>query len=288
MRFLAILSICLFVGFLGNAYAGDEVLAEVGPYKLTKKEFEAQLEAAPPQIKMIIAHQPELKKELVKRWVEISLFALGAQKAGLDKDPVVKRQIEEATKQILAQAYLEKEVLGKVKQQVSDKELRAYYEKHKDKFQEPEQVRARHILIAVPQNASKKEVEKARKKAEEIRQKLLKGADFAKLAKEYSDDPGTKEKGGELGFFTRSQMIKEFEEAAFTLKPGEISEPVRTPFGFHIIQVEEHKKARQKSFEEVKEKVKEEYLTQKQQEALEKALSELKKKYKTKLNLENL
>ncbi|OAG27443.1 peptidylprolyl isomerase [Thermodesulfatator autotrophicus] len=288
MRFLFSMVLALIIGLAATAQAKDEILAEVGPYKLTKKEFEAQLETAPHQIKMILAHQPELKKVLVERWAEISMLALGAKEAGLEKDPAVKRQIEEATKQILAQAYLEKEVLAKIKQQVTEEELKKYYEKNKAKFQEPEKVRARHILIEVSQNASKEEVQKALEKAKKIRERLLKGEDFAKLAKKYSDDPGTKDKGGDLGFFTRGQMIKEFEEAAFSLKPGEISEPVRSPFGFHIIKVEEKKMSKEKPFEEVKEKVKEEYLNQKQKEALERALKELKAKYKVKIYTDKL
>ncbi|AEH44900.1 PpiC-type peptidyl-prolyl cis-trans isomerase [Thermodesulfatator indicus DSM 15286] len=287
MKFLISVVLALLIGFASTVHAKDEILAKVGPYKLTKKEFEAQLESAPPQIKMILAHQPELKKALVERWAEISVLALGAKDAGLEKDPEVKRQIEEATKQILAQAYLEKKVLAKVKQ-VSDKELKSYYEKNKAKFQEPEEVRARHILIQVPQNASKEEVKKAYEKAQKIRERLLKGEDFAKLAKEYSDDPGTKDKGGELGFFSRGQMIKEFEDAAFSLKPGEISKPIRTPFGFHIIQVEEKKVPKEKPFEEVKAKVKEEYINQKQKEALQQALKELKAKYKVKIYTDKL
>jgi len=153
------LALCLLVGSAAakeNKEAQQKkedkevVLAEVGPYKLTKAEFEARLESAPPQIKMLLAHQPELKKALVDRWVEMSLLSLGAKDAGIDKDPKVKQQIEEATHQILAQAYLQKEILSKV-EPPSEKELRKYYEEHKDRFVEPEAVRVRHILIEVPQ-----------------------------------------------------------------------------------------------------------------------------------------
>ncbi len=108
-------------------------------------------------------------------------------------------------------------------------------------FNEVTQVRARHILIKVDENADEKTVEEKKKLAESIRQRILNGEDFAKLAKEYSEDEGTKDKGGDLGFFGKGQMVQEFENAAFSLKPGEISELVKTKYGFHIIQVLETK-----------------------------------------------
>lgn len=264
----------------------EEILAEVGPYKLTKKEFEAKLESAPPQIKMILAHQPGLKKALVERWVEISLLSLAAKEAKLDQDPGVRAKIQEVTKQILAQAYLEKLLSGVDK--VSEEELRSYYEKNKEKFQEPAAIRARHILIEVPQNATPEQEREALKKAEELRARLLKGEDFAKLARKYSADPGTKERGGDLGFFTKGQMVKEFEEVAFSLKPGEISRPVRTAFGYHLIKVEEVRAGKQKSFEEVKEKVRQEVIASKEEEALQRALKELQKRYPTKIHEDKL
>ncbi len=280
-KFVLSLVFLFFVSGLAAAKEGEEILAEVGPYKLTRAEFEAKLETAPPQIKMILAHQPQLKKALVERWVEISLLSLAAKDAGLEKDPEVKARLDEVTKQILAQAYLEKKLLNQ--QRVSEEEVKAYYEKHREKYQEPRAVRARHILIEVPQGATPEQEKEALKKAQRLRERILKGEDFAKLAQEYSADPGTKEKGGELGFFTQGQMVKEFEEAAFRLKPGEISEPVRTPFGYHLIQVEEVKEAKQRSFAEVKDRVREDLIQAKEEAALNKALKELAQKYGAKI-----
>ncbi len=280
-KFVLSLVFLFFVSGLAAAKEGEEILAEVGPYKLTRAEFEAKLETAPPQIKMILAHQPQLKKALVERWVEISLLSLAAKDAGLEKDPEVKARLDEVTKQILAQAYLEKKLLNQ--QRVSEEEVKAYYEKHREKYQEPRAVRARHILIEVPQGATPEQEKEALKKAQRLRERILKGEDFAKLAQKYSADPGTKEKGGELGFFTQGQMVKEFEEAAFRLKPGEISEPVRTPFGYHLIQVEEVKEAKQRSFAEVKDRVQEDLIQAKEEAALNKALKELAQKYGAKI-----
>jgi peptidyl-prolyl cis-trans isomerase D len=119
----------------------------------------------------------------------------------------------------------------------SDKDVESYYKRYdKTKFTRPEQVHVRHILISAPENASDKE--KAEAKAETVEKQLKQGGDFAALAKQYSDDPGSKDKGGDLGFFTRGQMVKPFEDAAFKLKPGQISDPVETRFGYHIIKLE--------------------------------------------------
>lgn len=296
MRFLVFLWLVfsILVGHVSakekNVRAKDEkdvILAEVGPYKLTKAAFEAKLESAPPQIKMILAHQPELKKALVDRWVQITLLSLAAKDAGLDKDPEVKAQIEEATRQILAQAYLQKKILSQVGT-VDEKTIEKYYQEHKDRYQEPEAVRARHILIEVPQGATKEQEAQALKKAEEIRQRALKGEDFAKLAEKYSADPGSRKKGGDLGFFTRGQMVKEFEDVAFSLKPGEISKPVRTAFGYHIIKVEAHRPAKQKTLAEVKDQIKEEIIQERQEALLQQALKELKKKYPAKIYTDRL
>ena len=126
----------------------------------------------------------------------------------------------------------------------TDKEIAAFYkEKLNTLFSYPERVRAQHILIAVTPDASAKSRQEAKAKAEKVLEQLKKGGDFAKLAAEYSDDPGSRDHGGDLGFFERGQMIKPFEDAAFSLKPGQLSGVVETRFGYHIIKVNEVKPA---------------------------------------------
>jgi len=127
---------------------------------------------------------------------------------------------------------------------LSDKDIESYYKRYdKTTFSHPEQARARHILIGVVENASDKEKADAKAKADSILAQLKQGGDFAKLASQYSDDPGSKHNGGDLGFFTRGQMVKPFDEAVFKLKPGQISAVVETRFGYHIIKLEELKPA---------------------------------------------
>jgi peptidyl-prolyl cis-trans isomerase D len=135
---------------------------------------------------------------------------------------------------------------------VTDADLQAYYNQHKDAYAVKEQVKARHILIAVPQGSDAKTDAAAKAKAQGILDQIRKGGDFAALAKANSDDPGSKDSGGELGFFTKGKMVPAFEQAAFALKPGQISDLVKTDFGYHIIQAEQHDQAHEKTLAEVK------------------------------------
>lgn len=141
---------------------------------------------------------------------------------------------------------------------VSDEEIENFFEQNKEYLNQEEQVRASHILV------------ESKEQAEEIKDKLSKGEDFAELAKEYSIDDLSKESGGDLGFFGRGRMVPSFEEAAFTLKEGEISEPVKSDYGYHIIKVEEKKEAKEASLEEFRDDIKEVLIEDKTPEAYQK------------------
>jgi peptidyl-prolyl cis-trans isomerase D len=138
---------------------------------------------------------------------------------------------------------------------VDDAELRAYYDQHSDEFLQGEQARARHILIRVAPDATDVERGEAELRAKGVAQIARSGADFAALAAEHSDDPGSKDNGGDLGWFGRGQMVSEFENAVFAAKPGDIIGPIRSQFGFHIIKVEGFRPAHQQPFEEVEDQI---------------------------------
>ncbi|MBE0616568.1 MAG: SurA N-terminal domain-containing protein [Proteobacteria bacterium] len=139
--------------------------------------------------------------------------------------------------------------------QATEQEAREEYGWRKEEFAVAEAVRARHLLLRVEAGAKPEEDAKVKERAEKLRAEILGGKPFAEVAKKNSEDPGTKENGGELGYFERGQMVPEFEEVAFALPPGEVSEPVRTAFGYHLILVEDHRQARQRPFEEVAEEL---------------------------------
>lgn len=148
-----------------------------------------------------------------------------------------------------------------VPQKPSEQELKTFYEEHAAYYIAPETVHARHILIPVNMGASE---EQAKEKIASLMRELEQGKDFATLAKEYSADEGSAKNGGDLGWFIRGQMVTEFEQAAFALKkPNELSGPVRTQFGYHIVQLIDKKPQEQRSFEEIKSLVAEQYQKEK-------------------------
>ena len=138
----------------------------------------------------------------------------------------------------------------------TDEELKRYYRRNLDQFEILEQVKAAHILLSVPKDADSITVQKRRDLADKVLKQLQDGADFAQLAKTYSDDKSNAANGGELGSFGRGVMVKEFEDAAFALRPGQLSGIVQTPFGFHIIKVEEYTEPGVKSLVDVIDEVK--------------------------------
>jgi len=137
-------------------------------------------------------------------------------------------------------AYINFDALPDSLISVSEEEVRAYYREHPDDFKKPPKVSLKYI--AIPKVPSAADSAKLRMRLDEIISELKSGADFAELAKEYSDDPGSADKGGDLGYFTRGTMVKAFEDAAFKLKVGEISAPVKTDFGWHIIKLEDRRR----------------------------------------------
>jgi peptidyl-prolyl cis-trans isomerase D len=146
---------------------------------------------------------------------------------------------------------------------VSDEEAQAYFQNHPKEFTQPEQIRARHILLKIPPGASKETLEEVRKKAEEILTGIKAGEDFAKLAQSQSQDEATAGKGGDLGFFSRGTLNPALETAAFKLDPGKVSEPVLTPQGYDLIKVEEKKPEVEQDFSSVKDKIVEKLLEEK-------------------------
>ena len=158
-----------------------------------------------------------------------------------------QKELRASVEQQLRAQALQNKVVGEINP--TDAQLKAYFEKNIDRYKTPEQIRASHILV------------KDKATAEKILAQLKNGADFATLAKKYSQDTGTKDKGGDLGWFSRGQMVKEFEDAAFALKKiGDISGIVKTPYGYHIIKLTGRKPAHTPTLDEVKDKVRQDYI----------------------------
>jgi len=163
---------------------------------------------------------------------------------------------------------------------VTDADVAAFYQKNPDKFQQPEAVHAAHILIRLPEKADDAAKKKARAEAEAVLKQVKAGGNFATLAKQHSQDPGSAVNGGDLGFVPKGQTDPAFEQAAFALKPGQLSGVVETQFGYHIIKGFEHRTARTVPLEEVKERVGGFLKQQQMQEKTTAYINKLKEKAK--------
>lgn len=194
-----------------------------------------------------------------RRVLEYVLFPLDEQLAGItiaDEDVQAFYDARKETFKVPARVALEYVLINPATLAssftVEEEAVAAYYKQHAAaKFQQPERVHARHILVMVPEGAPEADVAKARAHIDDALAQIKAGKDFGAVAAKFSQD-GSAKQGGDLGWFTRGQMVAPFEEVAFSQKPGTVSEPVRTMFGFHLIKVETHEQARQASLEEVR------------------------------------
>lgn len=209
-------------------YAGGQIpLSEVQKDINTMLPgMEASFDTMPPVM------QENLAKNIVSRRILIG----EAQAAGIQNDPEVQSRLKLVEQQILLDAYIRRQARASL----SDDKLRALYEERVRESSGKEEIRARHILV------------ETREQADDVVRKLKGGADFAQLAQERSKDQGSGASGGDLGYFTREQMVKEFADAAFNLQPGQVSDPVKTEFGWHVIKIEDRRPMAAPDFETMK------------------------------------
>ena len=241
----------------------QEVIAVVAGKEITQAEFDAFLQGLPREQQAYISN-PQFKKQCLEQFLALHMFAeLGADEK-LEETEEFQTIMESAKRDILAQLAI-RETMKSVA--VSEEEIKAYYEENKQQFAKGPSVRAKHILM------------EAEEKCKEVLEMIRSGArTFEDAAKEHSTCPSSA-KGGDLGEFTRGQMVKEFENAAFDAEIGDIVGPVKTQFGYHLIKVEAKNDAQETPLENVKDNIQTQLLRQKQTEAYEKKVEELKEKY---------
>lgn len=267
-----------------GAQAQNEVVARVNGKPVYARELERikkALQAGRPNQQLTAEQQKEFNKKALNQLTAAELLYQAGLKLEIkDLDKQVDAKMaqgksrfatpEEFEKAITALGMSESElrdytrrdaVIANFVQQtfaakatVSDGESRKFYDENQDKFKQSESVRASHILIGVDAKADPEIRKKARAKAEKLRKELAGGADFATLARENSTCPSSQQ-GGDLGFFSRGQMVPPFEQAAFSLKQGEVSDVVETQFGYHIIKQMGHKNAETISYADAKSRI---------------------------------
>jgi peptidyl-prolyl cis-trans isomerase C len=228
--------------------APDTVVVTAGNLTLTRAQFEALLAALATNGRP--AKTAAQKRQVAEQYGELEVMAQEARQRKLDQSPEVKQMMAIQSDSFLANA-LAKKIADDT--HFTELDLRSYYDAHKNEFEEAQ---GSHILIrfkgsSVPLKKDEKDLtdEEALAKAQDLRKKILDGGDFAALAKAESDDAGSAAKGGELGTFKHGQMVGPFDQAAFSIPVGELSEPIKTQFGYHILKI---KSRTTKPFEEAK------------------------------------
>ena len=251
----------------GCAKKEGKIVAKVGDREITVEDLENQFNQ---QSRLIIKGRSELdrRRDALDKLIQDQVVILGAYKEGLDNEVKNDTAFQKQQDQILLRELYNKEILAK--SEVSESELKEHYEKLK------EEIHAWHILV------------ETKAQADSIYQQLKEGADFGELAKERSIDPSAPNNAGDLGFFGWGRMVPEFQEEAFKLKDGEISRPVETNYGWHIIKLVERREVDQPPYEEAKEMIRSNLRRDKTQRRVREYFEELKKKVNFELNEEAL
>jgi peptidyl-prolyl cis-trans isomerase C len=258
------------------ANAGDEVLAENAFVKLTRADFETDLLRVPPEMRLEFAASPKRLTMMLNTLLADKTLAKEARDTGLDRDPEISRRLALEIDRFLAQA-----MLGKIDQNAAAEfdskqtefmaKARETYLLNKERYKSPEQISASHILFEPTKHGGS---DGALALAKETRVKIIAGADFAKLAVELSDDPNARADKGELGWFNAKKMDPQFSKAAFALaKVGDVSEPVQSSFGWHLIRLDGRRPPQQLTFDEASKQIlaelKQRYVTEKHKARLD-------------------
>ncbi len=265
----------------GKGEAVGEVLVRVGDEVITVEDFSKELASLPAYTRRRMTTKEEKKKALEKM-IDRMLLLREATERGLDRDEEIQRKVERYRRRLITEA-LYREV-ARERADIGEEEIAKYYEDHKDRFRRKERIRVRQILVLLPPKAGPERKAEAEKKVKEILRRAKAGENFADLAKEFSEGP-TASRGGDLGFFSRGRMVPEFEKAAFSLKKiGDIAGPIRTRFGYHIIQLTGREPAKELSLEESRERIVRQLEAAKRREVRQGLASELRGKVEVEIH----
>lgn len=297
-----------FPGLAEETKSSSEKVAVVNGVIITQEEYNKELDfhlqrASQRGLQVSDDQMAKLKDDILESLIEREILFQESQKSGIeveqksidDQLSVIKKRFptedeyknalstmklsEDAVKMQIKKGLAIKELIDiqiAQKVMITDEESKAYYDTHPELFKQAEQVKASHILIKVDSNADEQKKTDAKKKIVEVQKKLKDGQDFAALAKEYSEGPSNV-RGGDLGYFGRGQMVKPFEDAAFGMKPDEVSEIVETQFGYHLIKVYDKKPEKTLAYTEVKDQLTQRMKQEKTEQEAGKYIEKLKK-----------
>ena len=238
-----------------------EVIATFKGREITSVDLVKELERLPAPSRVYLT-QPERRRQFVDNMIMNDLLFREGEREGIQNDPEIERQVADLRKRLVVQRVMRQ---YQTPPTITDEEVKAYYDANPNLYSTT-QVAASHILV------------KDEETAKQIYAELQEHPDrFAALATEKSTDTGSAKKGGELGMFGQGRMVPEFDKVAFSLKPGEISPPVKTRYGYHIIKVTERKEGERKPFDQVKEQIRTTLRNQRMQEQVDNHFAELKK-----------
>jgi parvulin-like peptidyl-prolyl isomerase len=254
----------------------NPVVGKVGDFVLREADIDRLMSNQPAEAQKKLRDNPEERSNFIRQILLTIAVANKAKGDGFDRKPEVKEQLSYLADQSIAQQYLNRVVTANIT--VPDEDLKKYYQEHQQDFILPETVKARHIFIEAPKDASEELKKTARAKAEKILALAKKGEDFSRLARDYSEDAGSAVKGGELGSISPGKTNSdEFEKALFALKAGEIGNIVETPFGYHIIKVDDRKEKKTATFDEAREYIRNRLRFEFEQRKAQQFLDELTK-----------
>ncbi len=248
----------------------SKVLVSIDNDTITLEEFNKELDKIPMNMKMLVATQSG-KKTYLDRLIMKKLILREAVKDKIENEKDFQNRLADIKEQLLIESLLKKKIAAD--SQLTENDLKKYYDTNKEKFKKEKEINTRHILL------------KTDEEAKQIMDKLQKGEDFVELSKRYSIDPNAKASGGEIGFHRKGTLLPEYEAAAFKLtKVGQMAGPVKSQFGYHIIRLEGIKPPAYVPFEEVKDYIRQQLTQDKQKELLEKYIEDLKKASKITIN----
>ncbi|MBC7952558.1 MAG: peptidylprolyl isomerase [Rhodospirillaceae bacterium] len=242
------------------AFAADKdpVVAVVNGTEVHASNVAAYQRSLPPQMAAQVPYEA-----LLESLINNQLIYDQAKKEGAEKDPEVKQALKQLEQQVVVKAWMGK----KLKSEITDAAVQKAYDKFLAEFKPVEEVRARHVLTETEDQAKA------------VIAELKKGGDFQETAKAKSKDPSAKQNGGDLGYFTKDEMVPQFAEAAFAMKPGELStDPVKSQFGYHVIKLEDRRMAAPPSFEQAKPVIREQLA----EETAQKLVTDVRAKAKVK------